>query len=139
MWEIEQAGCMLFMIICSAIDIKNRKLPLIILGAGGIGAVFFQLIERKDSYLFIGGIMIGLFFCGISKVTNEGLGYGDSLVIMILGMLLGMWKVIYLLSLSFFCSAVFAVIYLVCRPRNRRKAIPFIPFLTLGYIGVILL
>ena len=38
------------------------------------------------------GIGVGVLFLLVSKVTEEAIGYGDSVAIMILGGYLGFWK-----------------------------------------------
>lgn len=44
---------------------------------------------------------VGILFLLISKVTEEGFGYGDSLAILILGIYLGFWGLIGVLSGAF--------------------------------------
>ena len=139
MWQVDQIMCMVLLVLCSIIDIRKRQLPLVILEVGGGAAVVAQLLYGKDYFLFIGGIMIGLFFCAISKVTGEGLGYGDSLLILVLGMFLGLWEIIYLLVLSFLLAAGFAIVYMIMNRYRKRLAFPFVPFLMLGYMGVLCL
>ena len=64
-------------------------------------------------------------------MTEEAIGYGDSVAIMILGGYLGFWKVVGVLATAFFTSGVCSVILAF---RGRVKTMPFFPFLTLGYI-----
>ena len=77
------------------------------------------------------GIGVGVLFFLVSKVTEEAIGYGDSVAIMILGGYLGFWKVVGVLAAAFFTSGVCSVILAF---RGRVKTMPFFPFLTLGYI-----
>lgn len=77
------------------------------------------------------GIGVGVLFLLVSKVTEEAIGYGDSVAIMILGGYLGFWKVVGALAVAFFTSGVCSVILAF---RGRVKTMPFFPFLTLGYI-----
>ena len=67
----------------------------------------------------------------VAAVTEEAIGYGDSVAIMILGGYLGFWKVVGVLAAAFFTSGVCSVILAF---RGRVKTMPFFPFLTLGYI-----
>mgnify|MGYP000600478300 CR=1 FL=1 len=48
------------------------------------------------------GIGVGVLFLLVSKVTEEAIGYGDSVAIMILGGYLGFWKVVGVLAAAFF-------------------------------------
>ena len=74
---------------------------------------------------------MGVLFLLVSKVTEEAIGYGDSVAIVILGGYLGVWKVVGVLAAAFFTSGVCSVILAF---RRRVKTMPFFPFLTLGYI-----
>ena len=96
--------------------------------------VFLEKMEQTNVGDLAGicaGIGVGVLFLFVSKVTEEAIGYGDSVAIMILGGYLGFWKVVGVLAAAFFTSGVCSVILAF---RGRVKAMPFFPFLTLGYI-----
>lgn len=65
---------------------------------------------------------MGVLFLLVSKVTEEAIGYGDSVAIMILGGYLGFWKVVGALAVAFFTSGVCSVILAF---RGRVKTMPF--------------
>ena len=74
-------------------------------------------------------------FLAVSKVTEEAFGYGDSILILIIGSFLGFWDILALLTAAFILAAAFSLILLI-RSRFRRKdTFPFVPFLTAAYIG----
>ena len=73
---------------------------------------------------------------GISRLTEEKIGYGDSLLIIVLGTFLGMWKLLILLLGAFGLAA--AVSILLKRKFTRKSMIPFVPFLTVAYMGEML-
>ena len=58
-------------------------------------------IEKGDPLLILGGVGVGIAFLGISRLTREGVGYGDSLAILILGICLGLWKSLAVLTVTF--------------------------------------
>ena len=96
--------------------------------------VFLEKMEQTNVDDLAGicaGIGVGVLFLLVSKVTEEAIGYGDSVAIMILGGYLGFWKVVGVLAAAFFTSGVCSVILAF---RGRVKTMPFFPFLTLGYI-----
>lgn len=86
--------------------------------------------------LHLVGFMIGLCFIGISKVTREGLGYGDSWLLCILGAYLGIWSLLELLVITWGLTAIAAGIMVVRTRFKRKTSLPVIPFITVGYMSV---
>ena len=70
----------------------------------------------------------------ISRLSREALGYGDSLLILILGIQLGFWGLLETLTYSMFLLGVSSLIYLVLKGNHREISIPFVPILTVGYL-----
>ena len=127
----------------SVSDIRNKKVSRKVLTLWGILTVFWKIVDFYQIRVFLekmnvddlagicAGIGVGVLFLFVSKVTEEAIGYGDSVAIMILGGYLGFWKVVGVLAAAFFTSGVCSVILAF---RGRVKTMPFFPFLTLGYI-----
>ena len=127
----------------SVSDIRNKKVSRKVLTLWGILTVFWKIVDFYQIRVFLekmeqtnvdgicAGIGVGVLFLLASKVTEEAIGYGDSVAIMILGGYLGFWKVVGVLAAAFFTSGVCSVILAF---RGRVKTMPFFPFLTLGYI-----
>lgn len=131
----DQVVCLGILFVVSVIDMKYCKIPIGILAAMNAGAFIFQfLYYKEDKVLVAGGIVIGAVFLFISRVTGEGIGYGDSLGILGLGAYLGLWKLFEVLSGAFFLLALCSVIVLVRKKMSRKIALPFYPFLTAGYV-----
>lgn len=139
MWSIENITCIVFLLLCAVMDIKWRGVPLIVLGVGAVGVAIVRIQHPGNWLLYAGGISIGFVFLLFSKGTREKFGYGDSLMILLLGAFLGMWKIIYLLVLAFCGSAIFSIILLIGKRGMIQKEFPFIPFMALGYLGVLCL
>jgi len=97
-------------------------------------------IWNQEVHLFysLGGISIGLILLGISFITRGQIGMGDGLIVCITGMSLGFTKNAMLLGFGLFGSAIFSMILLSFKLANRKKTIPFVPFLLCGYVGVLL-
>ena len=126
----------------SVSDIRNKKVSRRVLTLWGILTVFWKIVDFYQIRVFLekmeqtnvddlAGIGVGVLSLLVSKVTEEAIGYGDSVAIMILGGYLGFWKVVGVLAAAFFTSGVCSVILAF---RGRVKTMPFFPFLTLGYI-----
>ena len=84
------------------------------------------------------GLGIGVGFLLISRLTQEQIGYGDSWLILILGMYVGSGKLITLLLVASFGAALFSFIFCMVHRWNRNFTIPFVPFLAAAYVGVML-
>lgn len=135
MWKVSQIICLGALAGMSVVDIKFRRVPGEMLILGGIGAILYQcLFHIDDIPLILGGAVVGITFLFISKVTGEGIGYGDSWAILILGLYLGVWKVLELLALSFALFIPAGIICLFAGRLRRKGTFPFYPFLTGGYI-----
>lgn len=127
------------MILIAAIDLKYQKIPnLLLLGSSVLVGCFRIWHIGEPAFLWLTGSLIGMGFFILSRISKEAFGYGDSWVIFLLGVFLGLWKVISLLSIACFLSAVAAGICLIKSRWSRKRAIPFIPFLAIGYLGVLL-
>ena len=135
-WFLCRIVFALYLVILTVMDLKRRKLKLSVLLAGGIlipAGVFFSS-GVSPVYLAAGGA-VGAVFLGISKITEESFGYGDSILILIMGCFIGFWDILTLLMAAFMMAAVFSLVLLI-RGRFRRKdSFPFVPFLTAAYIG----
>lgn len=103
-------------------------------------AAICKVIACRDS---IGevllGVLIGLGFFLISKWSQEQIGYGDSWLILILGIYAGGKRILLLLFVASLGAALFSLIFCLLYHWNRKFSIPFIPFLTVAFLGVILL
>ena len=126
----------------SVSDIRNKKVSRKVLTLWGILTVIWKIVDFYQIRVFLekmeqtnvddlAGIGVGVLSLLVSKVTEEAIGYGDSVAIMILGGYLGFWKVVGVLAAAIFTSGVCSVILAL---RGRVKTMPFFPFLTLGYI-----
>jgi len=125
---------MAFLTGLSVEDIRFRKLsgePLAMMMVLGIG---YQIYEESSSWITVlCGMGIGLVFLGISYITKEALGYGDSILIGVLGLFVGAIELIEILMVTWIGVMVIAMILLMIKRFHRRTALPFVPFLTVGY------
>ena len=121
MWKISQMVCLGILAGMSVTDLLYRKVSGELLAAAGIGAVIFQIWYGKcNVWILGGGIAVGLCFLGISRLTGEGIGYGDSIMILLLGIYLGIWKLLIVLSGAFFFSHWLRLCYLVITVSGER-------------------
>lgn len=104
----------------------------LVLLAGTIWNGEFNFLYR------LGGMSLGLILLCISFITKGQIGVGDGLIVCITGLCLGFSENAMLLVISLFGSAIFSIALLSFRLAGRKKAIPFVPFLLFGYMGVLI-
>ena len=135
MWTLSQMVCQMILVCLSVSDIYFRKIPAEILLLTNLAAVIYQImIGQMDPWLIAGGAAVGGVFLYISKVTCEGIGYGDSWAILILGIFLVIWKLMEVLAGAFFILSLASVFFLARKKMSRKQSIPFFPFLAIGYL-----
>ena len=124
-----------FLSLCTYTDLKNkyiyRKLAVIMAAFAAAGHLIKGDLAVSDCVL---SILPGMFCFLVSLLTREALGYGDSLVITICGFSLGLEKVVDLLMTGLFFAALWAIGLCIFRKVDRKHEIPFMPFLTLGFM-----
>ena len=110
MWSISQVVTIGMLSALSIGDIYSRRIPVYILVFCNLAAMGYQIfIGKEDIWLILGGIGIGILFFLVSRVTNEEIGYGDSWMILILGIYLGIWRLLEVLSAAFLFLVLAAV------------------------------
>ncbi len=135
-WLLCQLLFGLYMIVLTVMDIKWKKLSLAALLSGFIIVVAGLLCGRDIHVILLAaGAGVGIVFLVISRVTEESFGYGDSILIVIMGGFLGFWNILSLLVMAFSMSALFSIFMLIKKKFHRKSAFPFVPFLTAAYIG----
>ena len=129
MWTVSRIVAMVILTGLSFMDYKIRKVPRDVLLLCMAGTVLYQAVTQNiDWMVSLGGGLIGMIFIGISKITREAIGYGDSLAILILGIYLGVWGLLEVLATSFFILGILALGCMTLR-RKKSLAFPFYPFL----------
>lgn len=98
---------LIFLLGCAWVDLKTRSLPVWVLTLASVSMGIFRVCNWKNStWLWLGGAVVGVLFLIISKCTKEAIGYGDSWMILLLGVYLGLWNILWLLSIAFVLSGV---------------------------------
>jgi leader peptidase (prepilin peptidase)/N-methyltransferase len=129
-------GIMGAMLLLTSIqDAVQKKICIWIVAAGGffigIGLLLYQPLTIGNS---LGGVFVGIVVIIISKATGGKIGMGDGLLLCVTGMGLGLWGNIELFAYALLAAAVISIILLIFRIADRKKSIPFVPFLFLSYL-----
>ena len=125
----------IFLLLCTYTDLKNHCIYRRTAAAAAVLVLAGHLVGRDmgmtDCLL---SMLPGSFCFLISLATREQLGYGDSLVITVCGLSLGLEQTTGLLTAGFFLAALWAAGLCIFRKAGRRKEIPLMPFLAAGFI-----
>lgn len=119
-------------------DIRKRHIsvPLLILfGLIGTGLQIWRGDSSAVDVLLgvtVGGVLVLLGF-----LTRESIGLGDGYLFVVTGIFLGGAANVELLFISLLYAALFSLGVLIFRKGKRNQEIPFIPFVFLGYLTII--
>lgn len=138
MCKIVSLLMLLFLGICSFCDCKSKQIPMVylmLMSGIALGTLFCSEGVVLSKLL---GAFVGVLFLAVSKVTKEIIGYGDSWTILNLGIWLGGYRLMQVLFWGGFAAGLYGVFVLWFKKWKRNETIPFVPFLTLGCVGVLL-
>ena len=131
-----KGAVLIFLCICTVFDIRKKEIPLILAGVGMAAAVGFTVWRIGNRSVFAAQILLsllpGLFFLLVSWCTKEKVGYGDGILLLITGLVVGFYLCLTGLCISLFLSALFGVVLLFLHKAKKNSRIPFVPFLTMG-------
>lgn len=140
---LEVISCTLFilwLLVCAIQDIKDKKLSVFLIFLGFTCLFPFSFLSNTISiYNRLGGLLLGLFLVAMTYVTRGQIGIGDGLFVMVVGICFGFGISGTMLIYGLVLSALISLYLILLKKGNRDTRIPFIPFLFLGYLGILLL
>lgn len=119
----------------SIYDVRQKTIPLWILGAGGVWAVINSAILVGELGMLhtlqtvAVGILPGAMLLLLGFLTEKKVGYGDGLLLMIMGILEGGKTVLFVFSIGLFLQSILAVVLVIIKKADKQTKIPFAPFL----------
>jgi leader peptidase (prepilin peptidase)/N-methyltransferase len=123
------------LLVCGVQDALKKKIFIWVIGLGavliGVCMPFSDTITMLER---IGGVAVGAVIIIISKATEGKIGLGDGFLLCVTGLGLGFWGNIELIGVALFFAAIVSIALLVFRLADRKKSIPFVPFMLLGYV-----
>lgn len=139
MREVTDVVCAGVLCVLTWSDLKEKSVSILSIFISGMAFFVFRLCSTSGNWKgSVSGVFVGVLFLFISWISKQSLGYADSLIIMELGFYLGFWETLFMLGIAFLLSA-FAGLFVLLKCRWSKKAsIPFLPFLLIGYLGVVL-
>lgn len=118
----------------AALDIKHQKVSVRMALAAGAIAVALQLLWQRQHISWMLGILPGAALLAAAWVSREAIGFGDGCALLVTGLYLGFRPGVSILMTALFLTFPVSLFYLVCKKADRRKTLPFIPFLLAGYL-----
>jgi len=130
----------IYLLVLSIIDIKNRELSLGAITMGIIFAPVFYLL-KDDASVFANllGLIPGSILLLLSYITRGQIGPADALLTIVIGATVGIADCIVIVGSALFLVAPVSGVMLVCKRFDRKSRLPFVPFLFAGAVFVLLL
>lgn len=123
--------------ICSLQDIKKKSISIYSIIGGFILLFIISIYLNQVSIISrVAGGGIGLLLLALNPLTKGQIGIGDGIIIGVIGICFGFTSNVSILLVALFFSALLSIVLLVLKRVDRKKTIPFIPFVLLGYLGV---
>lgn len=104
-------------LICTALKIK---------GAPG------ELWDASRDIML--GCLPGISLLLVGKLSGWAVGSADGIIVLVLGIYLGFWQVLSVLSGAFLTAVMAAGFLLAVKKKDKKYEIPFIPFVFAGMV-----
>lgn len=130
----------IWLLVLAVVDIRKGSFSgkylffALVFFSVAIGILCF--LNLKDWKSVVSGGAAGSVFLIASIVTKGAVGIGDGYILMVCGMVLGLYQVVILIILALCLASAFGILLWVRKKAGRHTKIPFAPFICAGY-GVI--
>ena len=114
------------------LDFKFKEIPLWFSFVGACFGVVFSLIENRTWTSVLLACVPGIVSLIFSWITKEVIGYGDGIVLVVMGMYMSISKIVSIGMIAFGLAGIVALILLVVFHKKGKDRIPFIPFLAMA-------
>ena len=122
--------CLLLLLAEGIWDKRTKRIRIIPLAVAlPVGIILSFLQGKEDGIYSLFGMIPGLLFLGIAVATKEKVGYGDGLVILVTGALLGLKINLVMVLIGLFLAALTAVWLLIRKRAGGKTKMAFVPFL----------
>ena len=122
------------LIALAIFDLKYKEIPLLPVAIGGcIGAVFC-FMEEQNIMVVIAACLPGIMMLVFSRLAGEVMGYGDGIVLLLMGVFVTLDKILFITCIAFCFAGGVALILFVFFQKKGKYRLPFIPFLCASYL-----
>jgi len=137
--EIDMTIGVICILFCLSVpDLIKQRIPLWMIGtscvvAVGLRTVLFFLEKTNITVAgFVAAFLPGCLLLLLAFVTREQIGYGDGMVLFIIGILYPVWRVMIVAGIALLSISIMGIFLLVIKKGNRNTRLPFVPFLFWG-------
>lgn len=132
---IEKYILFFIMLIHCITDMKYKKVSMGLTIVGmGVGIISWILDVGKGCFAYEQclALLLGVFCLLMGKITREAIGYGDGMIVFMLGFFYE-WQYLCIIGMNAcLLAAIVALICLVIFHKSRNYELPFVPFLTVA-------
>ena len=118
----------------SILDLREKRVSLLVTVLYGLLGIGYQILQKEIGFWMIASFLPGLSALALAKLTREKIGYGDGFMLLALGCYIRLEEMAWVCMIAVCLAGLFALILLAFFHKKRDYAIPFVPFLLLGYV-----
>lgn len=138
------------LIISSYTDLRERGISLMLLAVSLISCIALMtgveiygnstglpewiILYEPKMMNILAALLPGLFLFIVHRISEGSIGKGDVYVVLILGLMLGLYNTGVLLMMSMVFTAVIGLICMKLKGIGRKAALPFMPFLLSAHV-----
>ena len=120
-------------------DIRDKKITVTItLFSGILGILLHLLFPDKSIFEILFGMLPGVGILLLGWLTGCKIGMGDGMMFMLTGLYLGVVQNLLLMLLSFSLAGFYGGCLFILRRCKKSDRLPFVPFLFLGYLFMLM-
>ena len=122
-------------------DIREQAVSYEIIIVSVICALAVLVYNKDNTWwnYILSGIGYAAVFMMISRMTRSAIGIGDAFITGVIGLYLGFFHALIVVFYAFLLGGLISIILFLMKKVSRQTTLPFVPFLTAGFIVSILL
>lgn len=125
-----QLSVLLLLCICSYEDFKRKQIYTVWLAIFASEGIIYWMFARDRTFVeIVTALVPGCCVLALSYFTHGGIGQGDGLLLITMGIFLDVFGVCMVFLSALFLSAGYALFLYYIRKKNRKYEIAFVPFL----------
>ena len=115
-------------------DLLYKKIPIRAVVVFGVSVLGYRVYAGAGIGELLAGLVPGAMLLLTSFCTKESIGYGDGMVLCVLGIFLGIRRSLAVFGMALVFAALSAIILLALKKAGRKTELPFLPCLFAGYL-----
>lgn len=115
-------------------DLLYKKVPIWAVIIFGVSVWGYRVYAGAGIGELLAGLVPGAVLLLTAFCTKESIGYGDGMVLCVLGIFLGLRYSLAVFGMALVFAALSAAVLLVLKKAGRKTELPFLPCLFAGYL-----